>query len=1143
VVRIVIVTICLEYSIKRFLNIFIDKFNCSVTTPDEDLPPFDEVCRKYLKASTSAMTQGDKKYGEFTCQNANNYRLSLHNILYDTFYGKNSRQPFFDVHASKTSLFNIFKNQRDTFLIKCFNDCSHSLVDFEDPRFFLFLFLENCFDVSSAKSLRQLVGSYYNTLHMEDSVKYKIPHTKIMKSKVVFLESCRFIATATTVVKTETYQNFMFNLDRKLKHPDLSVSGVHNTTAFNVRIGFFSKPYFFYVVLAVLEFVGLYPSKAFDILKYEGCDREDPPHDCNALRYFTACLQSSNNKGKDTFCKGIGLSLIRCVITKDFPSTYESFKQKDLHLEVQQFFNDMFVHASTMNSFYGQLIKATTVFHPVSHASAATNASNRRVAHKRKPAADTKRASKKCNAVSKDVGEHGNDKDKGEELDEEILIRKNLTTTTVGTKQVIVSFKYCQEIQRKDFICFCDVCIKMSSVNIASATFDKAIVGIWSAGVTNIPVFCVFHATEWLVRYQAKPDCYKVTFCSTELQQRLMRMSLYVAEQGKAMKSFIYISTSIIPKKLKMYFKESLAQHDKCQCYPEINLQQPNKCLTNQSCLLRDLLVECSFYCNSGDCGNQRLKKLRNDFDRSMFCIRPVEGMGYGLFCNGVTFKHGDPVTEYVGEVIDQEQKSNVDRRLHNSYIMHSGIKGYYINSKKKGNYSRFINHSCDPNCVAEKWVVSSSSLRIYLIASLQFISLIFTFAFFVLKVDQLPSIGIFALRDIKDNEQLTMDYGWTTDDESKRTLCKCGTRICRTYMERVIAKDASSYDRVCCDDGNDERNNNNNNLGGNDDNNSHDANDEFNNNNILGGNDDNNSHDANDERNNNNNNLGGNDDNNSHANFNNSETELSTITPHANCPTEVTNIPFTTAVDKSVLTFTQPSEKGQSTYAALLSLLFRDIDKISSNSSEVECNEFLDILRASAKGQTVSWTTVMNSSLLKKEFFSRGEKKCDSVSFLSLVISNFFCDHRLDFQYSSDDKTLKMNSFNFIDFPTPKSSDFLLSNSALAFKEFTNRMAKNMKHYHITFKGTYFVAMNNRQLQDRDHKFYTGNHWGSYALTIPDEITSDRRFAVLCGFVVGTSASSLQFTYLSSFDCNGVQQWTLINGMSFSTSAAVAYS
>ena len=269
----------------------------------------------------------------------------------------------------------------------------------------------------------------------------------------------------------------------------------------------------------------------------------------------------------------------------------------------------------------------------------------------------------------------------------------------------------------------------------------------------------------------------------------------------------------------------------------------------------------------------------------------------------------------------------------------------------------------------------------------------------------------------------------------------------------------------------------------------------------------------------------------------------MSTITPHANCPTEVTNIPFTTAVDKSVLTFTQPSEKGQSTYAALLSLLFRDIDKISSNSSEVECNEFLDILRASAKGQTVSWTTVMNSSLLKKEFFSRGEKKCDSVSFLSLVISNFFCDHRLDFQYSSDDKTLKMNSFNFIDFPTPKSSDFLLSNSALAFKEFTNRMAKNMKHYHITFKGTYFVAMNNRQLQDRDHKFYTGNHWGSYALTIPDEITSDRRFAVLCGFVVGTSASSLQFTYLSSFDCNGVQQWTLINGMSFSTSAAVAYS
>jgi len=727
-----IVIISLSNSIKRFLKLFIKTFDGTTTIPNEDFTTFDEVCRKYLKATTSAMTQGDKKYGDFTCRNADKYRVSLHNILYDSFYGENSRHPDFVMNASTTSLFNIFKNQRKTFLTKCFDESCHSLVDIEDQRFFLFLFLENCFDASSAKYLLQIVVSYYNTLHSQDSVKYNIPHTKILKSKVVFLESCHFITTATSVMKKETYQNFMFNLDSSLKYPDLSVSGIRRTEAFNVRVGFFSKPYFFYVVLAVLEFVGLYPSKPFDVLSYEGCDGEDPPHDYNAMRYFTACLQSSNNKGKDTFCKGIGLCLIRCIVTRDFPSSYESFKLKNLHLEVQQFFNEMFVHATTMNSFYSQLIKATTsVDHTASGASAAV-AFNRRIAHKRKRKADSKRASKKCNASRKDVKDDNNDEDNQEESklsdessssNEELLLKKNLTASTVGTKEVIVSFRYFQESQKKDIICFCDVCIKMSSTNIAVATFDKAIVTISEIGLKQNPVFCVFHATEWLVRYQTEPTRYKITFCSDELRQRLTYMSLHVEEQRHAMKSFGYIATNIIPKKVKKYFMETLQPNDdQCQCYHEVNIMEPNKCLTNNNCQLHTVRIECPFYCNGGKCGNQRLRQLRNDIDRSMFCIQYFKDRGYGLVCNGITFKPGDLIAEYVGEIIDHKQYKSKN----NDYTMHSGVNGYYINAEKKGNYTRFINHSCDPNCVAEKWVVSSDFLGISHIATLQFLLLTF---------------------------------------------------------------------------------------------------------------------------------------------------------------------------------------------------------------------------------------------------------------------------------------------------------------------------------------------------------------------------------------------------------------------------------
>ena len=36
--------------------------------------------------------------------------------------------------------------------------------------------------------------------------------------------------------------------------------------------------------------------------------------------------------------------------------------------------------------------------------------------------------------------------------------------------------------------------------------------------------------------------------------------------------------------------------------------------------------------------------------------------------------------------------------------------KDEYIDAFYKGNYSRFMNHSCDPNCKSEKWTVGAES-------------------------------------------------------------------------------------------------------------------------------------------------------------------------------------------------------------------------------------------------------------------------------------------------------------------------------------------------------------------------------------------------------------------------------------------------
>lgn len=78
---------------------------------------------------------------------------------------------------------------------------------------------------------------------------------------------------------------------------------------------------------------------------------------------------------------------------------------------------------------------------------------------------------------------------------------------------------------------------------------------------------------------------------------------------------------------------------------------------------------------------------------------------------------------------------------------------GLFVDGKFKGSNSRFINHSCDPNCELQRWVVKGR-----------------------------PRIGIFALRDIAPGESLSYDYQFDTK-ESEAFKCYCGTAKCRGTM------------------------------------------------------------------------------------------------------------------------------------------------------------------------------------------------------------------------------------------------------------------------------------------------------------------------------------------------------------------------
>ena len=129
---------------------------------------------------------------------------------------------------------------------------------------------------------------------------------------------------------------------------------------------------------------------------------------------------------------------------------------------------------------------------------------------------------------------------------------------------------------------------------------------------------------------------------------------------------------------------------------------------------------------------------------------------GRGVFATR-DVPEGARIVEYTGKRIspDEADESSPDdatsRRHHTFFFMVDDA--VVIDGSSGGNDSRFINHSCDPNCEV---VIARS--RVY----------------------------IHALRDIPEGQELSYDYWYTTDEsytlEDLRRIypCRCGSAKCR---------------------------------------------------------------------------------------------------------------------------------------------------------------------------------------------------------------------------------------------------------------------------------------------------------------------------------------------------------------------------
>jgi len=184
-----------------------------------------------------------------------------------------------------------------------------------------------------------------------------------------------------------------------------------------------------------------------------------------------------------------------------------------------------------------------------------------------------------------------------------------------------------------------------------------------------------------------------------------------------------------------------------CSCDPF----KPNPCSSDSECSNRATQIECNEDCPAGEkCCNRRFAKClyveTQPFDAG-------RKLGYGLRTM-VDIPQGAFVVEYCGELIG---KTEFKRRWQAK--MECNDTGFYfltldrdrtIDAEPAGNYARFMNHSCRPNCSTFVWQVGND-IR----------------------------VGLFACRKISAGENLTFHYNMDSLDAEGQIPCRCGEDSC----------------------------------------------------------------------------------------------------------------------------------------------------------------------------------------------------------------------------------------------------------------------------------------------------------------------------------------------------------------------------
>ena len=135
---------------------------------------------------------------------------------------------------------------------------------------------------------------------------------------------------------------------------------------------------------------------------------------------------------------------------------------------------------------------------------------------------------------------------------------------------------------------------------------------------------------------------------------------------------------------------------------------------------------------------------------KKLYKIKKSKIDNRGLYA-ATDIKKNTKIIEYKGKIITvKETETNPKFDNDKAIYLFNLNKKYDLDGDFKYNTARLINHSCDPNCE-----VDGVGLKLW----------------------------IYAIKDIKKNEELTYDYGFSFDKDYKDFPCRCGARKCVGFI------------------------------------------------------------------------------------------------------------------------------------------------------------------------------------------------------------------------------------------------------------------------------------------------------------------------------------------------------------------------